>query len=327
MATGIVSIAAQGLALPALAEALFGINLVAYSALGVLTLLRATIYPRLLFGELVDHRIGPGYFTAVAGSSLIGAQFLLIAHNEAAAAALLLVSVVLWTLLTYSVFTAFTIKRDKPSLADGLSSVWLVAVVATQSIAVLTTLIAREWPEPTRTGLNCFALSMWLWGVMFYAWLIALIFYRYLFCPFEPNDLDPASWIAMGAMAISALAGANLVEGATESPFLARLSPFVEGLTLLCWATGTWWIPLLLSLSAWRLRLEKAPPHYDPSVWSAVFPLGMYSEATRQMAAALDLPFLNALSRPMFIVAVTAWTLAFVGLVWDLGRALTRQGG
>ena len=96
---------------------------------------------------------------------------------------------------------------------------------------------------------------------------------------------------------------------------------------MLCWATGTWWIPLLLSLSAWRLRLEKAPPHYDPSVWSAVFPLGMYSEATRQMAAALDLSFLNALSRPMFIVAVTAWTLAFVGLVWDLGRALTRQGG
>ena len=275
MATGIVSIAAHGLELPLLAEALFGVNLVAYCALSVATLLRTALYPRLLFGDLVDHRIGPGYFTVVAGSGLVGAQFLVIAHSEAVAAAFLVMSAVLWTLLTYSVFTAFTIKREKPSLEDGLTGVWLVAVVATQSIAVLSTLTARGWPEPTRTALDCFALSMWLWGVTFYAWLMTLIFYRFLFRPFEPDDLDPSSWITMGAMAISALAGASLVEGATGSPFLARLAPFVEGLTLLCWATGTWWIPLLLSLSAWRLLIEKAPPRYDPSVWAAVFPLGM----------------------------------------------------
>ncbi len=84
--------------LPLWAEALFGINIVAYSALWVLTPLRAAVYPRLVFDDLVDHRIGPGYFTAVAGSCLIGAQFLLIAHSEVAVA-FLVVSVALWALL------------------------------------------------------------------------------------------------------------------------------------------------------------------------------------------------------------------------------------
>ena len=51
---------------------------------------------------------------------------------------------------------------------DGLSSLWLVAVVATQSIAILATLIARELPSPSRVELDFFALSMWLWGGMFY---------------------------------------------------------------------------------------------------------------------------------------------------------------
>ena len=176
MATGIVSIAAHGLELPLLAEALFGVNLVAYSALWVVTLLRTALYPRRLFGDLVDHRIGPGYFTVVAGSCLLGAQFLVIENSEAVAAAFLVMSAVLWILLTYAVFTAFTIKRGKPSLEAGLTGAWLVAVVATQSIAVLSTLIARGQPEPTRTALDCFALSMWLWGVMFYAWLMTLIF-------------------------------------------------------------------------------------------------------------------------------------------------------
>jgi tellurite resistance protein TehA-like permease len=91
---------------------------------------------------------------------------------------------------------------------------------------------------------------------------------------------------------------------------------------LLCRATATWWIPLLLSLSAWRLLIEKAPPRYNPSVWAAVFPLGMYSQATRQMASALNLSALGVLAIAMFVVAMIAWALAFVGLARDLGKAL-----
>ena len=58
---------------------------------------------------------------------------------------------------------------------------WLLAVVATQSIAVLSALVALHWGQPYRLAINFFALSMWLWGGMLYIWMISLIFYRYTF--------------------------------------------------------------------------------------------------------------------------------------------------
>jgi tellurite resistance protein TehA-like permease len=322
MATGIVSIAALGFDFPMLAKSLFAINVVAYVVLTVLTLLRAAMHPRLLFADMVDHRVGAGFFTAVAASCLIGAQFLLIADSEIAAVLFLTLGAVLWAGLTYTIFLEFTIKREKPPLERGMSGLWLVAVVAAQSVAVLATLVARNWSEPGRSELEFFALSMWLWGVMLYVWIISLLFYRYTYFAFSASDVDAPSWIDMGAMAISTLAGVSLAQNAKDAPFLIALLPFLKGFTVFCWATGTWWIPMLLVFVAWRQFVDRRSPRYDPADWAAVFPLGMYSEATRQMAVAFDLPFLNFLAAAMFIAAAIAWALAFAGLLWDLRNAL-----
>lgn len=322
MATGIVSIAAWDFDLPVLASSLFALNLVAFVVLAVLTALRATRYPRLFFGDLTDHRLGPGFFTAIAGSCILGVQFLLIANSVAVATAFLALGIILWVGLTYTIFTAFTIKRDKPSLEQGITGAWLIAVVATQSIAVLTALVAQASPQPYRLELNFFALSMWLWGGMFYIWIISLIFYRYSFFAFLPSDLTPPYWINMGAMAISTLAGARLVENTPDAPFLASLLPFLKGFTVLYWATGTWWIPMLLVLGVWRHVFRRFPLRYDPLYWGAVFPLGMYSAATRQMAMALELPFLGPLPWIMFVAALVAWTVVFAGLLWELRQKL-----
>src|SRR5690606_32569155 len=126
--------------------------------------------------------------------------FLLLANSVAVATAFLALGIILWVGLTYTIFTAFTIKRDKPSLEQGITGAWLIAVVATQSIAVLTAWVAQASPQPFRLELNFFALSMWLWGGMFYIWIISLIFYRYSFFAFLPSDLTPPYWINMGAM-------------------------------------------------------------------------------------------------------------------------------
>jgi len=317
MATGIVSIAAQDFNLPFLAAALFALSGVAYVVLAALTVLRAACYPRLFFADMTDHRLGPGFFTAVAGSCVLGVQFLVIAHSAAVATGLLALGVVLWIGVTYTVFTAFTVKHNKPSLEHGITGTWLISVVAPQSIAVLAALLARQWPQPDRLELNFFALSMWLWGGMLYIWIISLIFYRDSFFAFAPSDMTPPYWINMGAMAISTLAGAWLVENAPDAPFLESLLPFLKGFTVFYWATGTWWIPMLFLLGAWRHIIQGFPLRYDPLYWGAVFPLGMYSVATRQMAIALNLPFLDPLPWAMFIAALTAWTLIFAGLLWE----------
>ena len=82
---------------------------------------------------------------------------------------------------------------------------------------------------------------------------------------------------------------------------------------------------MLLVLGVWRHLIRRFPLRYDPLYWGAVFPLGMYTVATKQMAAALDLPFLSSLPTVIFVVALAAWTLAFIGLAWDLLQRWSRR--
>jgi tellurite resistance protein TehA-like permease len=141
----------------------------------------------------------------------------------------------------------------------------------------------------------------------------------------EPSDLAPPYWINMGAVAISTLAGSLLVLEAPRSALLAELLPFLKGLTLLFWATATWWIPMLVILGVWRHGVERFPLRYDPLYWGAVFPLGMYTAATWRLSQAIEVPSLTVIPRMLIFVALAAWTLAFAGLVGTLARGLRRS--
>jgi tellurite resistance protein TehA-like permease len=322
MATGIVSIAAHLYDMPAVAKILFDGNVVAYFVLLALTGLRLLWHPRAFFADVADHQRGPGNLTLVAGSCVLGSQFVLIADDPVIATLLWAISVVVWIVLTYGIFAALSVKRDKPSLAQGINGGWLLAVVSTQAIAVLAALIAPHWPQPHRLELNFLALSMWLWGGMLYIWMAALIFYRYVFFDFAPGDLSPPYWINMGAMAISTLAGSLLIVNAPDAPFLHSVLPFVRGFTIFYWATGSWWIPMLVVLALWRYVMRRFPLRYDPLYWGAVFPLGMYTVATWEMAHALDLPFLDAIPHVFVYLSLLAWAAAFIGLVGTLWTGL-----
>ena len=326
MATGIVSLASQQMGLHSIAVALFGLNVVAWLVLWLLSALRMIRHRRRFFGDMVDHLRGPGFFTMVAGTAVLGSQCALLAGEYRAAIALWAFAIVLWVGLTYTVFAAFTIKEDKPTLDRGITGGWLLAVVATQSIAVLSALLAAHIDQPWKLELNFFALSMWLWGGMLYIWMMSLIFYRYAFFRFSPGDLAPPYWINMGAMAISTLAGSLLIVNAPDAPFLRSLLPFLKGFTVFYWATGTWWIPMLLVLAAWRYVYKRFPLRYDPLYWGAVFPLGMYAASTHEMARAMDFAFLGFLPPSFLAVALLAWAAAFAGMLRQLSRRL-RAGG
>ncbi|HET8940687.1 MAG TPA: tellurite resistance/C4-dicarboxylate transporter family protein, partial [Rudaea sp.] len=289
MATGIISIAMDQLGMHRAAMALLGLNLFAWIVLWALTLLRLARHMRRFAQDLVDHMRGPGFFTTVAGSAVLGSQMVLLAGDFHFAMTLWGISIVLWLGLTYTIFTAFTIKEEKPTLDKGITGGWLLAVVATQSLAVLSALIAARFGQPWKLELNFFALSMWLWGGMLYIWMMSLIFYRYTFFHFSPGDLAPPYWINMGAMAISTLAGARLIDNAPDAPYLHSLLPFLKGYTVFYWATGTWWIPILLVLGVWRYVYKRFPFEYDPLYWGAVFPLGMYAACTHEMSRVMGL--------------------------------------
>lgn len=316
MATGIVSLAAWNLGMAGLGRVLFWLNIPCYGVLVGMYLLRVWRFPRMFLADLLDHSRAPGFFTFVAGSCVLGVQVLVITDNAAVAWPLWWVGVVAWVALTYAIFTAFTVKRDKPSLEQGINGGWLLAVVATQSIAVLATLLAVRVEQPVRIEMNFLALSMWLWGGMLYIWMMSLIFYRYVFFRFSPDDLTPPYWINMGAMAISTLAGSLLIENASpQAPNLLSLLPFLKGFTVFYWATATWWIPMLVVLGFWRHGYRRHPFTYDPQYWGLVFPLGMYTVATLQMAEAMQLDFLRPIPEYFVYVALLAWGCVFFGLL------------
>ena len=157
---------------------------------------------------------------------------------------------------------------------------------------------------------------------MLYIWMISLIFYRYTFFEFSPQDLTPPYWINMGAMAISALAGSTLIHIAPSSRLLASMLPFLKGFTLWYWATATWWIPMLAILAVWRHLVKRFPLTYDPLYWGAVFPLAMYTTSTHRLAGVVEMPALLALPAVFIWIALAAWSLTFTGLVVHLVRSV-----
>ena len=319
MATGIVSIAAYLDGWRDAATVLYVFNIGCAAMLCGLFAARVIRYRDDVRRDLLSHGRSVGFFTMVAATAVVGSQTVLIANAWTVAAVLWGVAIVLWALLTYGLFTILTVKAEKPPLAEGINGGWLVSVVAPQSIAVLGAQLAPGFGRHAE-GVLLFSLTMWLGGGMLYIWIISLIFYRYTFFTLQPSDLAPPYWINMGAVAISTLAGSLLILAAPQSALLAGLLPFIKGLTLLFWSTATWWIPMLVTLGAWRHVYRRFPLTYDPLYWGAVFPLGMYTVCTFRLSQALDIPDLLVIPRVTIVAAFAAWTVTLVGLLRSIVR-------
>lgn len=314
MATGIVSGASSFLGMNFIAYPLFWLNIVLYILLCCCTALRLIWYKERILQDLLDHVTGMGFFTTVAATSLLGTLYIQLTSSYYIAAFLWVIAVLLWLIITYTIFTNLTIKSEKPSFAKGINGAWLLAVVSTQSIAVLSSKLSMHFLD-YKLILNFFAFSMWLWGGMLYIWMISLIFYRYTFYKFSPGDLTPPYWINMGAMAISVLAGSLLIINTPNAPFLHSTLAFLKGFTIFYWATGSWWIPMLIILAIWRHVYKKFPLTYDPLYWGAVFPLGMYTACTYEMAKAMELDFLFPIPHYFIYIALAAWGATFIGFI------------
>jgi tellurite resistance protein TehA-like permease len=98
--------------------------------------------------------------------------------------------------------------------------------------------------------------------------------------------------------------------------------PFLRGFTLFFWATGTWWIPMLVILALWRHIYKKFELVYDPLYWGVVFPVGMYTVCTFQLAKAMDIKFLFWIPRVFIYFALATWVITFMGLLRASVRSL-----
>ena len=312
MATGILAVGAVQQDLGWLAETLYAVAAAAYVVLVVLTGLRLVRFPRLLITDLTSHAKGFAFLTIVAATNVLGAASILVHGWGDLAWVLWWIGVGLWVVLLYTALIAVVISGPKPGLGAGINGTWFLLTVSTESIAATGALLLAEHLGDT---LAFIGLAAFLLGIALYLIVMTMVFLRWTFQELEPTEADPPAWIAAGAVAITVLAGSNLLGVEAVSPRIERLAPFVEGMVVLAWATATFWFPLMIAIGVWRHLVRRLPLRYHPSYWALVFPLGMYSAATFRMRAVIELDAFAWLPGLSFAVALIAWAATSAGLL------------
>jgi tellurite resistance protein TehA-like permease len=319
MATGIVSVGMANHNLDGLSDILLWIAAVGYIVLLVLTVWRLAAYRAEVRTDFTDPSRGFGFFTFVAGTDVLGTRLALQGHRSVAIA-LLVVGWLGWLILGYVVpWTAQLGRAERPVLAAA-NGTWFMWVVASQSVAVLAAAL-----EPSvhtgRQDLALLAVFCWSVGVLLYSGTGVFVAARMLLYPLRPVDLTPPYWIAMGATAISVLAGAKIVAMA-DTPMVDATRGLVAGVSVVFWVFGTWLIPALVAAGWWRHVVHRIPLRYDPTVWSVVFPLGMYGVAGHYLGAAEHLTVVSDIGNDEAWVALAAWAVTFAAMLRGLIRVL-----
>jgi tellurite resistance protein TehA-like permease len=326
MATGIIAVAASQQDLTWLANALYVIAAIAYVVLAVLVIIRLVRYPRLLVADLTSHAKGFAFLTIVAASNVLGGASGTIHGWWDLTRTLWWIGIVCWVVIAYTALIAVVLRNPKPGLAAGINGTWFLLTVSVESVAVSGALLLARDPSDLLAFICIAAFTL---GLVLYLIVMTMVFLRWTFQSLEPDEADPPAWIAAGAVAITVLAGSTILGAKGVSPRIDRLGPFIEGITVLAWATATFWFPVMIAIGVWRHIVRRVPLRYHPSYWALVFPLGMYSAATFRMRAVIGLRELAWIPKVALAVALLAWLAAFVGLLlegarWRARRAIPR---
>jgi len=318
MATGIISTGTYLLGPSWLSRLLLAVASAGLVVLAVALTARLVLFRSRVAADIRAPDRVFGFFTITAGLDVLGARVALAGH-PLITAILAVVAAAIWLVLTYGVPASLLLIRSSDSVLGSVNGSWLLWVVATQSLSIAAAVLVSSWPSQAEL-LGTAATTLWSVGLLLYLMVVALILLRWLSVPMTPATLGPPYWILMGATAISVFAGARVVALPSTVPVIAATGSFIEGFAFALWAFGTWWIPLLVILGLWRHLRRHWPLTYEPTLWSVVFPLGMYSVATFEFGKTARLSFMHSIAHVMLWVAVAAWALVAVALLARLAR-------
>ncbi|MCQ4079141.1 tellurite resistance/C4-dicarboxylate transporter family protein [Streptomyces sp. RB6PN25] len=226
----------------------------------------------------------PPALTLVAGTAVLGSRTLTLGQ-EALAQGLLIIATLLWIVLLPGVL------RHWQTPATGSS---FLVCVSTQSLAVLAAQLAR------RTG------DRWLAFPAAAAFVLGLALYALVLVRFDLRHLVRGrgdQWVVGGALAISALAGAALLNGVSAGGSIwSAAQPALRTITqVLWWAAVAAYFPLAASEAGWP-RL-----HYDISRWSTAFPLGMLALTGLSLSPVIRSQPLHDAASALSWLAMAVW--------------------
>ncbi len=303
MATGIISVGATDAGQRGVAIAMRWLAVAALCVLVGLHLLRAVLHPHVTAAGIGHPRAVFDAFSIPAGVAVAGVA-MTEAFSAAATVAIWLGVVALWlAALLLSVRAVFRHRRSW--LVRFVSGRWLLAVVATESIAVLGTIAAAA---AHNSVIAITTLVAWAAGLAIYPGVVVAIVARLHSRGWRAADLTPDHWILMGAMAISTLGATSLLAAANAG--LLRIGPgSILVAASVTWVAATALYPLLACLSVRGWLAARGTTRRDGGWWALVFPLGMYSVCTFAFGHVERSDVLLVLALATFWVALAAWAL------------------
>ncbi len=319
MATGIMSVGMDNQGLTVVSGALLALAIVCYAILVVLSVWRFAAHRAEMLADLRNPQVAFGYFTFVAGTDVVGTA---LAGRQlyVPAFALLLVGAAAWLVLGYVVPWAAVLGRARSGpILHHANGTWFIWVVASQSVAVLAA--ALEPHMGIQRELAILAVLSWGVGVFLYAAAGIFVAARMMIYPLGPKDLTPPYFVAMGATAITVVAGARIVE-MVDAPMVTATRGLAAGVSVVFWAFGTWLVPALIAAGIWRHVVHRIPLGYVAPLWSVVFPLGMYAVGSHYLGHADNLPIVLAIGNIEIWLAVTVWAVTFAGMLTHLARTV-----
>ncbi|MFC7303711.1 tellurite resistance/C4-dicarboxylate transporter family protein [Streptomyces monticola] len=295
MATGIVSVGLHLAGHETLSRMALALAVLAWAALAAL-FARRLLRDRSRWARDADT---PAALTAVAATTVIGTRLSLLGPQPVAVV-LLVLAVVLWPALMVSVVRHW--GRHMPGAV-------FLSCVATQGIAVLAATLAPALP------------AAWLAYAALVFFCLGLVLYAACLPHFDLGHVRAGAgdqWVAGGALAISALAGAKLV-AAPQWHGGPHQVLRIATLVLLA-LVALWYAVLLVS------EVRHPRPRYDVRRWATVFPMGMTAVATLTTSTAAQLSWLRGPGQVLLWVAVAAWLLTCAGLLGSVRGRGTAPG-
>ena len=322
MATGIVSIGMRTNDWLPASVVLLVIAGIAYLVLVLLNVIRVIRHRARMVDDFADPGRAFGFFTFVAATCVLGSRLSQESGFHGVAVVLLLVAAIAWIVFGYTVpWTAVLGDRKAPPITTA-NGTWFIWAVASQSIAVLAATLEVDL-EAWRPALALLAVFSWSVGTFLYCAVGVFVGVRMLTTPFRPEDLTPPYWVAMGATAITVVAGARIVMMA-EAPMVDATRGLIAGAAVFFWAFGTWLIPPLVIAGWWRHGRHRIPFRYEATLWSIIFPLGMYGVGAQFLGDVDHLPIVHTIGYVESWVAMAAWTGTFVWMLVNLWRTVLR---
>lgn len=252
---------------------------------------RAFILKGEVLDDLQDIQRMFKYLTFSAASNSLAVPLALFGHTITAQV-LGGIGVASTIILTYTLFCALFFQH-KASIRE-ISPFWLLLAIACNSSGIAITSLWSSYPT-----LLLLAFGFWTFGVAIYLMCMTLNLFRMIFVPFVGEDMDPCYWTCMGAAAIAAVDGTQLLQ--QNLPHTLQVAgPFISGFVLFLWAWGTAWIPILCLMELWKYVYFRVPFHYQVSRWAMVFPLGMYTYASYMLG-------FQVLVHPFLWITLAAW--------------------